>query len=174
MYKIETKTIVLLLVLFFFSCSKIEENRNIIPENEYECLTKKMDCRTIDEGMGDTREECTLYYYFGCYKGRFNSEIIIKNDTLNSISNIEVYPEYSSTVEPCNFTSDIFNIEFLPSINFYFLSSNSGFIKYNNKEYIISNCTGYLSEDTLFMKIRAINSSNDTIFSIINSVRNYD
>jgi len=159
--KFYLKLIFILTILFNTACSSYETVYAV--EDETECSTKSLDC----DSEGDN---CTDYYYFGCFNGQYNCKLKVKDTTYTVSGEIAVEKKYT-TSQTIDFLSTAFDIKLFVSPDFYFIKSTKGNIKYKNIDYSIKTAVGYHSNDSIFLKIKAINNLNDTIFILFNSVK---
>ncbi len=176
MQKVSYLIFVYFFIIIFVNCngttdSQVDpnaENDTSVVKNEFLCSHLSENC--VDDGMEGY--ECDEYYYFGCYKGTYTSEIKYKTFLINVQSQAEVIPKFSKPISPILFTSDYFDIQIITSPDFHFLKADSGHICVQEQWYELDNCSGYKTEDSMFMKIRAINLLQDTIIFSITSVKN--
>lgn len=160
------KIVIPICCLYFLSFCGVQETDKYVPDDLYECSTLETNCSSDENG-----QTCETYYYFGCFKGTYKCVIYINTDTIKTTTIVDIYPEYTSDIRPISFTSEKYEIEFYPEVSNDFFRTNTGKIRYNNIDYQLSNCTGYLLGDSIFMKIRAVSAGSDTIFAKINSIK---
>ncbi len=153
--------------LIYISCgSSSDDNRLEVDKKDLNtCHIYTTDC----DSEGDN---CTDYYYFGCFNGEYNCAIIVQDSTFETTGAISVEPEYKLS-RLINFNSADFFFEIYANTenDYYFIKIEEGYIKYQNADYFVKNGVGYRTEDSIFIKIMAVNSLNDTIFALFNSAK---